>query len=119
MAKAKVTRKWLNDNYNCIAVYDVQYLFQSCDAVFYTCGVYGWNFDAWLITDRRGNQYCINAGYRSLITNCSTCHSYEIDRRYNMAASKLSSGCRDYTQYLQRLKELQLDYMDEILGIDG
>lgn len=67
MAKAKVTRKWVRDNFNCISVgyCDLQNLLHYVSPDYYTCGVYGWNFDVYTFGD-----YAITTGYRNMVDNC-------------------------------------------------
>lgn len=83
MAKARVTRKWVNDNfYCCSAGYcDLQYLLHYVSADYYTCGVYGWNFDVYTFGD-----YAITTGYRGMIDNVekdyhSLIHEYDSKAR--------------------------------------
>ena len=66
MAKANVTRKWVNENYYCCSVgyCDLQNLLHYQSASYYTCGVYGWNFDVYTFGD-----YAITTGYRGMIDN--------------------------------------------------
>lgn len=68
MAKARITRKWLSENYYCCGVgyCDLYYLLYYTDARFYTCGVYGWNFDAYIVCVD-DTEYCITTGYRGMI----------------------------------------------------
>ncbi len=68
MAKANVTRKWVNENYWCCSVgyCDLQNLLRYQSADYYTCGVYGWNFDIYTFGD-----YAITTGYRGMIDNVS------------------------------------------------
>ena len=66
MAKAKTTRKWVNENYYCCSVgyCDLQNLLHYQSASYYTCGVYGWNMDVYTFGD-----YAITTGYRGMIDN--------------------------------------------------
>ena len=66
MPKAKVTRKWVKDNYYCCSVgyCDLQNLLHYQSASYYTCGVYGWNMDVYTFGD-----YAITTGYRNMIDN--------------------------------------------------
>ena len=79
MAKANVTRKWVNNNYYCCSVgyCDLQNLLYFQSASYYTCGVYGWNFYVYTFGD-----YAITTGYRGMIDNVkkdynSLIHEYE------------------------------------------
>lgn len=66
MAKANVSRKWVRDNYYCCSVgyCYLQNLLRYQSASYYTCGVYGWNFDVYTFGD-----YAITTGYRGMIDN--------------------------------------------------
>ena len=81
MAKAKVTRKWIKDNFTCISVgyCNLQYLLHYQNKDYFTCGVYGWNFDSYTF----GN-YAITTGYRGMINNITkdyTALIYEYERK--------------------------------------
>ena len=67
MVKAKTTRKWVNENYYCVSFgyCELQYLLTFQEPRFYTCGVYGWNFDVYVFTC----DYAITTGYRGMIEN--------------------------------------------------
>lgn len=70
MAKAKTTRKWVNENYYCVyfGYCELQYLLTYQTPRFYTCGVYGWNFDVYTFCC----DYAITTGYRGMIENVTT-----------------------------------------------
>ena len=72
MAKARVTRKWVKDNYYCCSVgyCGLQNLLHYVSADYYTCGVYGWNCDIYTFGD-----YAITTGYRGMIDNVSKDYS--------------------------------------------
>lgn len=79
MAKVKVTRKWVKDNFYCCSVgyCDLQNLLHYQSADYYTCGVYGWNMDVYAFGD-----YAITTGYRNMIDNVakdyhSLIHEYD------------------------------------------
>lgn len=65
--KYKTTRKILLQNYDkktalAVSYCDASYLLRGFEADSYTCGVYGWNFDAYDI-----DGVLITTGYRNLI----------------------------------------------------
>ena len=81
MAKAKVTRKWIKDNFTCINVgyCNLQHLLHYQNKDYFTCGVYGWNFDIYTFGD-----YAITTGYRGMINNVTkdyTALIYEYERK--------------------------------------
>lgn len=82
MAKAKVTRKWLAENYHCtgIGYCDLYYLLYYMEARFYTCGVYGWNFDAYIVRVD-DIDYCITTGYRGMIREFTAKNVHLYDER--------------------------------------
>ena len=98
MAKAKTTRKWINENFYCVSFgyCELQYLLTFQEPRFYTCGVYGWNFDAYTFGD-----YAITTGYRGMISNVKT----PIDRNYNTV--------RDYNEKAKEIiKDTSIEYED-------
>lgn len=86
MAKARVTRKWVNDNFTCCSVgyCDLQNLLRYTPADYYTCGIYGWNFDVYTFGD-----YAITTGYRGMIDNVRKSYSHII-RKYENKASEIN-----------------------------
>ena len=58
--KVNDTRKSIANNYFCKAAKDgsLQHLFRGIEPNFYTCGIDGWNFDAYT----HGNK-CVTTGY--------------------------------------------------------
>lgn len=114
MAKARVTRKWLKDSYRCIVCGDVQYLLYWKSAQFYTCGVYGWNFDAYLV-DHKGRTVCITTGYRGMIENCRSNNSYSLQRKYNELAREVVYDRElSYEQQREKLDGLLEDFLAEV-----
>lgn len=91
MAKARVTRKWVRDNfYCCSAGYcDLQNLLHYVSADYYTCGVYGWNCDIYTFGD-----YAITTGYRGMIDNVSKDY-HALIRKYDDKARGLLSKMWD------------------------
>lgn len=85
MAKANVTRKWVRDNYYCCSVgyCDLQNLLHYQSASYYTCGVYGWNFDVYTFGD-----YAITTGYRGMIDNVPKDY-HSLIREYDDKAREL------------------------------
>ena len=100
MAKAKVTRKWVNDNYWCCSVgyCDLQNLLRYQSADYYTCGVYGWNFDVYTFGD-----YAITTGYRGMIDNVSKDY-HSLIREYDDKARELLK-----TQWEKPYEELKVE----------
>ena len=85
MSKAKVTRKWVKDNFYCCSVgyCDLQNLLHYQSADYYTCGVYGWNMDVYTF-----GGYAITTGYRNMIDNVSKDY-HSLIREYDDKAREL------------------------------
>lgn len=116
---AKVTRKWLNENYDCISVSycDLQSLLYCKSANYYTCGVYGWNFDAFILEGRNGRTICVTTGYRGMIDNCRNNYSGELGRKYNDAAREYLASTSDlYPDMKAKLQGFIDDFIDEVLS---
>ena len=69
MSKKHMTRKAIRNFPGVFRVYyvgdnDLQFLLS--DPVFYNAGVYGWNWDGYLLFDRSGRMIIINTGYRNI-----------------------------------------------------
>lgn len=116
MAKAKVTRKWINDNYYCCSVRyaDLQYLFYNISPDYYTCSVYGWNFDCYII-----DGYAVTTGYRGMINNCKNNYSYKLGRDFNERARKIIKNHSDFTtegckKFYSELDKLQKEFIQKV-----
>jgi hypothetical protein len=114
MPKAKVTRKWLNQNYKCISVSycTLQNLLRYESPLYYTCGVYGWNFDAYIL-----DGICITTGYRGMIDNFQNNNTYELQRKYDKIAAAIHNNpnLSSNGQYA-KIKYLQKKYITEVKG---
>lgn len=77
----RVTRKEVAGFYTCYGCGygDLQYLLKYQNRRYYTCGVYGWNFDVFTF----GN-YAITTGYRGMIHHVN--RQYELEREYDEKA---------------------------------
>lgn len=115
--KKEVTKKYLKAVYGNDAIYfsdgAAQTLFPSSDADYYTCGVYGWNFDAWAV-----NGYLINSGYRG---SFGIYAPYELTKKYNQKAEELRakytfSSEKDYREYKEKLYLLQKEFIKVVLN---
>lgn len=113
MAKARVTRKWVHDNFICCAVgyCDLQNLLRYTSADYYTCGVYGWNFDVYTFGD-----YAITTGYRGMIDNVRKDY-HDIIRKYENMAEELNENHGldfKYEEHKAELKKLLGDFLKEV-----
>lgn len=108
MTKTKTTRRYLANNFDCRAVgyCDLYYLLNYSGHKYYTCGVYGWNFDA--VT--HGNK-CITTGYRGMIGERVPS---EIVEKYEGAARKLAEDWNiDYPTKKAKIDELLENFFME------
>lgn len=118
MAKCKVTKKWLNKSYPCVSVsycgLDRLLTFESAD--YYTCGVYGWNCDAYSLSVD-GQRVCITTGYRGMINNFDNNNTYELYREYDKKADKvLSDRSLGIDDERKLLKALLDDYLRAVIA---
>ena len=91
--KFRTTTKWVKENYSTIisAPYaTMQTLLRNHNAIAYTAGIYGWNYD---IYDIDGIAIC--TGYRGMPTKCV---KSEHIRKYETAARRYIDNF-DYTDY--------------------
>ena len=96
MAKAKTTRKWVNENYYCVSFgyCELQYLLYFQEPRFYTCGVYGWNFDVYIFCC----DYAITTGYRGMIENVSTRKDFDVQSLESKAEKIVKDVSLTYEQ---------------------
>lgn len=112
MAKANVTRKWVNNNFKCCSVdyCELQNLLYFQNPSFYTCGVYGWNFDVYTF----GN-YAITTGYRSMIDDVRKDY-YDLIREYDSKARKLldDRGTKNIEEVRKEVNELLKEFLSSV-----
>lgn len=114
MAKAKVTRRWIRENFTCMSIgyCDLQYLLWYQNPAYYTCGVYGWNFDCYIFGD-----YAITTGYRNMIDDIKKDY-YSLVREYNDKARKIIENW-DYKEENKRqdVNNLLKEFLSRVLDI--
>lgn len=113
MSKAKITRKWIAQNYTCVSVgyCDLYYLLVFQSPSFYTCGVYGWNCDVYTFGD-----YAITTGYRSMISHVDGL-SYEKTREYNKKAESVYvDNSIEYEVKRDKINALLAEYLKEVFN---
>lgn len=106
MSKIHMTRKAIRNFPGVFRVYYVGYCdlcFLLSDPVFYNAGVYGWNWDGYLLDDRFGRTIIVNTGYRNMTGERIPS---EIVRKYNDLAKDEHNK--------EKLNELLFDMFDEI-----
>ena len=118
MVKIKTTRKQLGENFQCIGFgyCAIQNLLYFENPRFYTCGIYGWNFDAYVI-EHNGIEYCITTGYRGMIYSPKQNRdTYAIVKKYDNLAEKIVRNYQlPYDTQKKQVKELLHAMIDEIL----
>lgn len=116
--KVKTTRKQLAETFDCIAVgySEIPNLLQWEHANFYTCGVYGWNFDAYLFQLKSGREVCVTTGYRGMIDNCKNNYSFELSREYDEQAEAIINDHDNnlsFEQKKEKVKNLLNDFLEK------
>jgi hypothetical protein len=110
MAKAEVTRKWVASNYTCCGVgyCDLQFLLRFQSKRFYTCGVYGWNFDVYTFGD-----YAITTGYRNMVHHVQTKNVSQYD---NEARAILNDNSLTWEEQKEKVNSLLEQFLEETFG---
>jgi len=102
--KIKVTKKDLTGRYGKIywcGYCDLQPLFSSSDATFYNCGVYGWNYDGFIIDDNT----VITSGYRGMFGDSLPEKCYNIIRKANKIYNDYSIAWDDRAKKIKYYKK--------------
>lgn len=110
MAKCRTTRKWINENFLCISAgyCDLQYLLYYQNEDYYTCGVYGWNFDCYTFGD-----YAITTGYRNMIDNIPKDYSSLI-HEYNNKAREIVENWEYKGDKRQDINKLLKEFLSKV-----
>ena len=115
MSKRQVTRKYLKALYGNKAVQlgygEMQVLFSEHDADYYTCGVYGWNFDGFCV-----NGAVVTTGYRNMF---GVEPSSELVQEYENKAKELNKEYylkKDRTGYHDKMYELRKEFVNKVLN---
>lgn len=106
----KTTKKEIQKSFKniiCVEYGDLQNLLSYTDATFYTCGLYGWNADAYKIN----NNTIIVTGYRPF----GNIENYEVIKKYENKAKKIKENIFNYEEKKQKLNKLLNDFIKEIL----
>ena len=109
--KAKTTRKWLARAYTCYGVEycGLQYLLYFESASFYTCGVYGWNFDCYTF-----RKYAITTGYRNTIHHVD--RDYNLESEYDRKAEKILDSDLSSEEKRKQVTELLQDFLRKVFN---
>ena len=122
MSKARVTRKWIALHYQCVSVAycGLSDLLQFHKAQFYTCGVYGWNFDCYTF-QIHGVDYAITTGDRGMIDNCkkNQKNSSLLANEYNNKAREiLDSRVLSWKKKEYELEKLLTEFLYQVFSIE-
>ncbi len=115
MAKAQTTRKWLASFYTCYGTgyCDLQYLLRFQEKRFYTCGVYGWNFDCYTFGD-----YAITTGYRGMIHHVK--RDFSLDKEYDDKARAIIEDRKlSWEEQRKQVNELLAEFLHKIFEDDN
>ena len=111
----KITRKEITERfphvYRC-GYCDLQNIFYKDEAVFYNCGVYGWNFDVFCDW---GQGVAITTGYRNMTGDRIPS---EIIAKYSAIGKEIREGCwaRPYEDTRAAMEENQRNFITELLA---
>lgn len=111
--KTKVSRNTIKNSFkNCIEVgyCDLQHLLTYRNANFYTCGVYGWNADIYVINA----DTCLVTGYR---TFGNIRPSHETIRKWDEYAKSYLDSVDWKTDYKTKLNQLDVILADFIRDV--
>ena len=110
MNKIKVTAKAIRNDgtiHICLGYCEAQDLFRNFSPLFYTCGVYGWNFDAYRFYNG-GKVYTICTGYRGMVGSRPAVPVTE----YEKAASAIwGDWSRPYEEKASEVEKLVYDWL--------
>ena len=112
--KRKTTRKWIADSYICYGTgyCDLQYLLRFQNADFYTCGVYGWNFDVYTFGD-----YAITTGYRGMVHHVDT--QWETEKEYEEKARQIIYNNElDWDEQKRQVNKLLKEFLEKVFETD-
>ena len=120
MGKVKTTDREIRSAYNNIikiGYCDAQHLLQYENPTFYTCGVYGWKADFYVINDNT----IISTGYAPIGDG----GHYEITRKYEKKAQDIvyaeypdNNYSKEIAKRTKKLRKLIEKYCSEVLNKD-
>jgi hypothetical protein len=116
MAKIKTTNKYINqvwgNVYRC-GYCDLQYIMRGEDPVYYNCGVYGWNYDAYC--DYKRN-IAITTGYRNMTGRVIP---NELINRYSEIAKDILKDYwnKPYEEVQKALAENRENFFEELINV--
>ena len=110
MSKTKASVKFMKDYFEGqpilhIGYSDLSTLLRFHSPIFYNCGVYGWNFDAYEV-----NGVAIITGYRNTFGKSV---NYDLVREYEMKARKIEMGNRSYEEWKNDFEVLLNEFLEK------
>jgi hypothetical protein len=118
MGKIKTTRREIKENFKCygFGYCALQNILYFENARFYTCGVYGWNFDAFVI-EHNGQEICLTTGYRGMIYNDMQNITYDTVKEFDNKAEKIiCNNTLSYDNKKIAVTALLHEFLDELIG---
>lgn len=101
--KFKTTSKQIKNNYDSRFIWqcgycELQSIFKGVSPIAYTCGVYGWNYDLFIVEG-----VAFTTGYRSMIGREIP---YDLIKRYNKKVAAIDSKY-SWGEYEKKLKAME------------
>jgi hypothetical protein len=113
--KRRVTIKYLKALYGSRAIQlsycEMQNLFKDSEADYYTCGVYGWNFDGFCVGGA-----VVTTGYRSMFGVEPSC---ELVQEYENKAIELNKQYytnSNYNELREKMYILRKEFVNKVLN---
>lgn len=113
MSKTKTTRKEINNRFSNVwytGYCDLQHIFSSSDAIYYNCGVYGWNFDVYV---DYSTDTAITTGYRNMTGERIPAELIEKYSNKAKEIKKLGFG----SEVLEMLENNKRNFFDELASL--
>ena len=118
MGKIKTTRREIKENFKCygFGYCALQGILYFENPRFYTCGTYGWNFDAYVI-EHNGQEICLTTGYRGMIYNDKQKINYDTVKEFdNKASNIIYDNTISYENKKIAVNALLHEFIDVLLG---
>ena len=116
MAKIKTTNKYINNAWRKVfrcGYCDLQYIMRGEEPVYYNCGVYGWNYDAYCDYKR---DIAITTGYRNMTGRMIP---DELIEKYTDIAKEICKNewNKPYEEIKEALEQNRRNFFDELIKI--
>lgn len=106
--KVRITQKYLKNviNPNHLICCNLPTLLNHLNPDYYTCGVYGWNADIYVL-----NRLVIVTGYRPFGKHIN----YELEKKYEEKAKEVMKNSSNYEDATNQLDKLIAQFENEVL----